>query len=43
VSRIEVLGWGAVGFVLLCLSLLGIVAVWAAIDYIRNNRNMGSK
>lgn len=42
-SKIEVLGWAAVGFVILILVLLGAVTVWAAIDYIRNNRNIGSK
>ena len=43
VSKIEVLGWAAVVFVIMVLVLLGAITVWAAIDYIRNNRNIGSK
>lgn len=45
-SKMEVVGWVAAGFVILMLVLLGAVTVWAAIDYIRNNRNnrnIGSK
>lgn len=42
-TGLQIIGWAAVGFIVLMLAVLGALAVWATYKYIRDNHNIGGK